>query len=270
MSGVILLLLAAMLLSLAMAAAWLVARKPGQSGWTDVFWTFATGAAGVLVALAPSPSGTTLPARQDLVAVLVAGWALRLGLHIVARTRDHGDDPRYAALREEWGPRFPLRLFLFLQIQAAAALLLMVSILVAAHNPAPQLGWGDALGVVILIVAIAGEGVADWQLSRFRSDPANRGRVCDRGLWSVSRHPNYFFEWLCWTAYAVIALAPTAQPAAAWLALIGPVFMYVLLVHVSGVPPLEEHMLKSRGSDFRAYQARVSAFWPIPRPIRGT
>jgi steroid 5-alpha reductase family enzyme len=269
MSLLMLLLIAAVFLSVAMAAAWLVARQPGQSGWTDVFWTFATGAAGVMVALgwpqAGAPDQAALPARQGLVAALAAVWALRLGLHIAARTRQHGEDPRYAALREEWGPRFPLRLFLFLQVQAGAALLLLISIVLAAHNPAPQLGWGDALGVIILVVAILGEGVADRQLRAFRADKANRGRVCDRGLWSLSRHPNYFFEWLGWTAYAVIALAPSAQPATAWLALIGPMFMYVLLVHVSGVPPLEEHMLKSRGAEFRAYQARVSAFWPIPK-----
>lgn len=269
MSIVGVLLIAAVLLSAAMAAAWLVARQPGLSAWTDVFWTFATGAAGVLVALVHLPGGPSINARQTLVALLAAAWALRLGLHIAARTRRHGEDPRYAALRAEWGARFPQRLFVFLQIQAIAGLLLVSSILFAAHNPAPHLGWGDALGGAILLVAIIGEGVADRQLNRFRSVAANRGQVCDQGLWSVSRHPNYFFEWLGWTAYAVIALAPAAHPATAWLALIGPVFMYYLLVHVSGVPPLEEHMLKSRGARFRDYQARVPAFWPIPRFTTG-
>ena len=194
MPAVLLLLIAAILLSVAMAAAWVVARNPGFSGWTDVVWTFATGGAGVLVALAPYRPA--LVARQGLVGALAAIWAFRLGLHIAARTRKHGEDPRYAALREEWGPRFPLRLFLFLQIQAGAALLLVIGILFAARNPAPELGWGDALGAVILVVAILGEGIADRQLARFRADPANQGRVCDQGLWGVSRHPNYFFEWL--------------------------------------------------------------------------
>ena len=267
MSATLLLLAAAVLLCAAMAAAWAVARQPGKSGWTDVFWSFAIGAAGMLVALAPSATG--LAQRQWLVALLVALWSLRLGLHIAARTRHHGEDPRYAALREQWGPRFDRRLFEFLQIQAGAALLLVTSILLAARNPAPRLGWGDALGAAILSVAIIGEGVSDRQLSRFRTNPANRGRVCDRGLWEVSRHPNYFFEWLGWTAYAVIALAPAAYPGWAWLALSGPVFMYILLAHVSGVPPLEAHMLQSRGEAFRAYQARVPAFWPIPRLLKG-
>ena len=258
------LLIAAIFLSVAMASAWLVARQPGRSGWTDVFWSFAIGAAGVFAAL---EAGAFRP-RQWLVATLVAAWALRLGLHIAARTRHHGEDPRYATLREQWGPRFALRLFLFLQVQAAAALLLASAILLAARNPAPRLGWGDALGAAILVVAIFGEGLADRQLRRFRAAPQNHGRVCDQGLWSLSRHPNYFFEWLGWTAWPVIALAPAAQPATAWLALAGPVFMYVLLVHVSGVPPLEAHMLQSRGPRFRRYQARVRAFWPIPRAAK--
>ncbi len=250
-----------------MAAAWLIARHPGYSGWTDVFWTFATGIVGMLVALISNHDG--LLARQGLVAALAAIWALRLGLHIAARTRQHGEDPRYAALREEWGSRFAWRLFLFLQIQAAAAWLLVSTILLAARNPSPRLGGGDALGAMILVVAILGEGMADRQLRHFRADPGNRGRVCDQGLWCVSRHPNYFFEWLGWTAYAVIALAPAAYPVTSWLALIGPIFMYILLAHVSGVPPLEAHMLESRGDAFRTYQARVPAFWPIPRLHKG-
>jgi steroid 5-alpha reductase family enzyme len=260
MSPFCLLITIAGLLAAVMAAGWVVARRPGQSAWTDVFWTFGIGTAGVLAALAPDPRA--LLDRQLLVAALVTFWALRLGLHIAARTRKHGEDPRYAALRSEWGASFDLRLFLFLQIQAAAALLLVISILLAAHNPAPGLGWGDGLGALILLAAIIGEGVADRQLEQFRG--AKAGRICDTGLWGWSRHPNYFFEWLGWTAYALIALAPAAASGWAWLALIGPAFMYLLLVYVSGVPPLEAHMLKSRGDAFRAYQARVPAFWPMP------
>src|SRR5579872_74988 len=102
MSKLSLLLAIALLLAGAMAVAWLVARQPGRSGWTDVFWSFAIGAAGILVSLAPRHGypDTSAPAqiapRQIMVAILVAIWALRLGLHIAARTRHHGEDPRYA------------------------------------------------------------------------------------------------------------------------------------------------------------------------------
>src|ERR1700756_5001638 len=92
--------------------------------------------------------------------------------------------------------------------------------------------------------------------------PRQQGRVCDVGLWRWSRHPNYFFEWFCWLAYPVIALSPlypwSFAPALA------PAFMYWILVHVTGIPPLEEQMLRSRGELYRAYQSRTSAFFPMP------
>lgn len=264
MSFPLLLLLIAAALALVMAAAWAVAVRTGRSGWIDAIWSFAVGAAGVLASLVPITEWQVLGARQWLVAVLAAIWSIRLGSHIVSRTIGGGDDPRYAQLKQDWGAAFRSRLFWFLQIQAASAFLLVLSILAAAHNPAPGLRLADWLGVAILAIAIGGEAVADRQLQAFRQDPANKGKVCDVGLWGMTRHPNYFFEWLGWLAYAVIAIDLLGSYAWGWVALTGPAFMYWLLVHVSGIPPLEAHMLKSRGDKFRAYQARVSAFWPGP------
>jgi len=249
-------------LSIAMAGAWAIARKPGRSGWIDVIWSYAIGLAGVAASLAPVDG---MPGRRQwLVALLVAGWSLRLGTHIARRMQSGHDDPRYAELRRAWGSRFDRRLFDFLQIQAIAAWLLSLSILVAARNPAPAFIWSDGAGASILLIAVIGEGVADTQLSRFRNNPANRRRVCDAGLWGLSRHPNYVFEWLGWVAYAVIAIGPDGRFGRGWLALSGPIFMYWLLVHVSGIPPLEAHMLRSRGEAFRSTQRRIRAFWPIP------
>jgi steroid 5-alpha reductase family enzyme len=148
-------------------------------------------------------------------------------------------------------------------VQAATAALLGLSMTLAAHNPAPWPRFLDFAGIAVLLIAVAGEGVADEQLRRFKANPANKGRVCDTGLWSWSRHPNYFFEWLGWIAYPLLAIG--TDWAWGWLALSGPAFMYFLLVHVSGIPLLEQQMLKSRGDAFRAYQARVSAFFPLPQ-----
>jgi steroid 5-alpha reductase family enzyme len=203
-----------------------------------------------------------------LVAALAALWSLRLGGHIVMRTKGGGDDPRYAQLRKQWRNDASRRLFWFLQIQAAAALVLAFCIGLAARNPTPGLRLLDWLGALLVVAAVLGEGLADRQMEKFRADPANKGRVCDRGLWSLSRHPNYFFEWLGWMAYAVIAIDPGGLYPWGWLALLGPAMMYVLLVHVSGIPPLEAHMLRSRGAAFRDYQQRVSAFWPWPTQSR--
>jgi steroid 5-alpha reductase family enzyme len=106
--------------------------------------------------------------------------------------------------------------------------------------------------------------MADRQLRAFAHNPKNRGKVCDAGLWAWSRHPNYFFEWIGWFAYALFAIDLSGGHVWGWLALTGPAFMYWLLVHVSGIPPLEAHMLRSRKKAFADYQKRVPAFFPSP------
>jgi steroid 5-alpha reductase family enzyme len=249
------LLPATAILFLVMSLAWWWQRRVGNAGWVDTFWTFGLGACAASVALSVGHG-----ARALLVAALIAAWALRLGLYLHARTAAGPEDRRYARLRQEWGARFQLRLFWFLQIQAAAAALLLVPVALAAASPRP-LGWADALAVAIVAIAILGEAAADRQLREFRNSPANRGKVCDVGLWGLSRHPNYFFEWLHWIAYPILAIgAPWG-----WLALIGPAFIYWLLVHVSGIPPLEAQMLRGRGDAYRDYQRRVRAFFPLPK-----
>ncbi len=260
-AGLIILLAAA--LSASMALAWLVAVRTGRSGWIDAIWSVAVGAGGITASLALSGADAIRP-RQWLVAALAATWSLRLGVHIAVRTMRGGDDPRYRRLRREWRDGFRRRLFWFLQAQAVAALVLVVTIMKAAQRPEPDLGFGDLAGVVIFLVAIVGEALADRQLSLFGAAPENEGKVCDVGLWRYSRHPNYFFEWLAWVAYPTIAIDFSGAYPWGWLALAGPVLMYWLLVHVSGIPPLEAHMLRSRGDRFRDYQRRVNAFWPAP------
>ena len=251
-------LLVAAVLVAVMSLAWTIQRLTGNSGWVDVAWSFGTGIAGVLFALVPLDGGSA-GWRQLAVAGLVAAWSLRLGGHIALRAAEGIDDPRYAALRVEWGAAYQWRLYVFLMIQALVAFGLAVSMALAARNPA---GFGvlDGLGMAVLGVAVLGEGVADWQLRRFKADPAQRGRVCDVGLWGWSRHPNYFFEWLGWVAYPLFALG--GGWVWGWAALTGPALMFWTLRYASGVPPLEAHMLRRYGDAFRAYQARVNIFFP--------
>ena len=249
----------AVFLSVAMAGGWAMQWVTGNAGWVDAVWSFALGIGGVVLALIPGLPDPTL--RQIVVALLIAAWSLRLGLHIAECSARGPEDARYAALRRDWGAKFQVRLFIFLQIQAAAAAFLALSMLLAAHNPAPFPSPLDLAAIAVLAVSIAGEALADAQMRRFRTNPANKGQVCDTGLWSWSRHPNYFFEWLGWVAYPLLAIDGGGW---GWLALTGPAFMYWLLVYVSGIPLLEQQMLASRGDRFRAYQSRVSAFFPLP------
>ena len=250
-------------LSVVMIGAWLVQQSTGNSGWIDTVWTFGLGAIGLVAALIPL-DGQGTSARQVLTAMFILCWSLRLGLHIAQRTKGIADDPRYAAMSQEWGEYAPRRMFWLLQKQAWVTIPLALAVFLAAHDPAPGLRLQDAAAVLILIVAFVGEAAADRQLWRFRADPNNKGKVCDAGLWSWSRHPNYFFEWFGWLGYSLLAIGPVGEYGWGYLSLLAPACMYWLLLYVSGIPPLEDHMLRSRGDAFRVYQRRTSAFFPLP------
>ena len=250
--------LAAMLV--VMVGAWAYGLAVKNGGWTDVFWSFGTGF--VLAAAAFVATGTdTSQARRLMIAAFMLVWGLRLGLHLAPRVAGHPEDPRYAAFRAT-AKNYPLTMLWVSLPQAPASALLGLSVVVAAQRPSPQLDLRDALALIVYLVAIVGETVSDAQMKRFRANPDNKGQVIDTGLWAWSRHPNYFFQWLGWMAYPVMALDPSRP--VTLLTLVAPAVMFGLLRYVSGVPPLEEAMLKSRGDKFRDYQKRVSVFFPLP------
>jgi steroid 5-alpha reductase family enzyme len=149
-------------------------------------------------------------------------------------------------------------MFRFYQLQAVGVVLFALPILIALRNPQP-LNLLDWIGLAVGILSITGESIADWQLSRFRSRPENRGQVCERGLWRYSRHPNYFFEWLHWWAYVCFALSNWPWGA---VTLLGPLTMWYLITRVTGIPPTEAQSLKSRGEAYRRYQQTTSPFFP--------
>jgi steroid 5-alpha reductase family enzyme len=251
-------------LSAVMAGAWLIWLRTRNSGWVDTIWTFGLGFIGALGALLPSAISGQVTQRQAVVVVLIVLWSARLGLHIARRTAGIVDDPRYAKLIGDWGSGANRQMFRLLQKQALVSIPLALSMLLAAFNPVPGLRLQDWIGVTVLLVGIGGEAWSDLQLRRFRAVPANRNRICDQGLWGWSRHPNYFFEWLGWLAYPLFAIDLGGGNFWGFAALGGPLCMYVLLVHVSGIPPLEAHMLERRHGEFRAYQSRTNAFFPAP------
>jgi steroid 5-alpha reductase family enzyme len=248
-----------LVMAMVMTGSWLAQRATKNAGWVDVFWTFGCGAACVAAALWPAASASGL--RQVLVAVLSAFWAVRLGVYIAHRVATGPEDARYAGLRQEWGAAFQRNMFLLAIVQAPASAVLTLSVFAAAHGGQADLGVRDLLGAVVLVGAIAGEALADEQMRQFRREGRHRA-VMDRGLWGWSRHPNYFFEWLGWLAYPVIVFDPAQS--STWISWVAPVVMFVILRFGTGVPALEKTMLQSRGEAFRAYQRRVSAFFPFP------
>ena len=250
-------------LMIVMTIAWLVHRRTKNAGWIDALWTFGTGLSASIAALIPMDGTST--ARQMLVASLAFIWAIRLGTHIVRRNLARPDDPRYAAIYAGYGADADRQFFWFLQKQAWCGGILIAAICAAAWRTGDNLTLQDIVGASILLIAIVGEAIADRQLRRFGADPENRGRVCDHGLWRYSRHPNYFFEWLGWIAYPIMAIDLGGSNPWGWLALGAPAMMYWLLVYVSGIPPLEQQMIASRGTAYEIYRTRTNAFFPGPK-----
>ena len=196
--------------------------------------------------------------RDVIVLAAVSFWALRLSLHLCRdRILPRREDPRYQNLIARWGSHASRNfLFLFLlQIPLAGIFLLPLG--VALANPAPFGVW-DALALLLGLAALSGEALADRQLSIFRSQPDNIGRVCREGLWRYSRHPNYFFEWLYWWMYVLLSLGSHLF---IW-SLMGPLIMYLFLRYITGIPPAEYSSLKRRGAAYAEYQRCTSPFFP--------
>lgn len=252
------------ILILVMAAAWVVQRRTGQGAWVDAFWSFGVAAAGCWTALAPTAAHPDPNERQVLVAALIAVWGARLAAHLAQRAATAPRDARYLGLEHAWGDRAAARMFGFLMLQALAGGVLLTSLTLAARNPAPDLSLKDAAGAALLLAAVVGEGLADRQLAAFKARPDSAGRICQTGLWAWSRHPNYFFEWLGWCAWPLIAIDLGGGWPWGWLALLAPAYMYWLLTRVSGVPMAEEHMRRTRPEAFADYASRTPAFFPAP------
>jgi steroid 5-alpha reductase family enzyme len=149
-------------------------------------------------------------------------------------------------------------MFWFFEMQALLLAILSAPFLLICLNANPVVTPLELAGVVVFVIAVCGESLADRQLARFRADPSNRGKVCDAGLWRLSRHPNYFFEWLIWVSYFLMASAT----AYGWISIYCPALMLFFLLRVTGIPMTERLSLQSKGQAFADYQRRTSAFVP--------
>jgi steroid 5-alpha reductase family enzyme len=245
--------------SLVMLAGWLHQRRTRNAGIVDVLWSACMAAAAVFYAAC----GSGAPLPRVLVAVLGGIWGARLAVHLWQRVSDEPEDGRYRYLRDHWQDD-QQRFLLFFMAQALLTALFSLPFWIAAHNPNPQWNVWTASAVLVWLISLGGETIADRQLARFRANPEHRGQTCRNGLWRYSRHPNYFFEWLHWFAYVCLSVGTGTGWVAA--SLVGPVLMLISLYWITGIPFTEAQALRSRGDDYRAYQRTTSPLIPwFPR-----
>lgn len=238
-------------------ALYLRQRATRDATLVDAGWAFSLALLAVVYATL-APGGLE---HRLLIGILASVESIRVGWLVVGRL-GKGEDTRYAALRERWRARGreQVSFAVFFQAQALVAVVLSIPFLLASFNDHDGLQPLEWLGAALWIVAFGAEWLADRQLAVFKADPGNSGQTLRAGLWRYSRHPNYFFQWLTWVAYALIAL-PAAY---GWLGLIAPALMLISILFVTGIPPSEEQALRSRGDDYRRYQRETSPFVPLP------
>ncbi len=241
-----------------MTCLWLISLVRRDASIIDAFW----GTGFVLVTwytLATSPPAQSVE-RTWLLGILTTIWGLRLSLYLLWRNHGHGEDRRYRAMREHHGPRFWWVSFVTVFL-LQAVILWLVSLPIQAAMVAAEskpLGWLDLAGLALWSIGLFFEAVGDYQMARYQADPNNAGRVMDRGLWRLTRHPNYFGDFCVWWGLYLIAFAGGA----AWT-IFSPLLMSFLLIKVSGVTLLEKSITVRR-LDYAAYQARTSSFLPWP------
>ncbi|MFC7496367.1 MULTISPECIES: DUF1295 domain-containing protein [unclassified Nocardioides] len=241
----------------AMAVTAYAARRAGRYSVVDTTWGLALAAVAVVAAVAGGVLDTGQPWRSWLLVALVAIWGGRLSWHMHRRNAGHGEDPRYAAMLEGTSPaQRALKVWV---TQGAAVLLVGLPATVASVTTGGWLPWVP-LGVAIWLLGVAFEAVGDAQLARFKADPANRGKIMDRGLWSWTRHPNYFGDACVWWGIWLVSLTT------GWslLTVVAPIAMTYFLVFATGARLLEQHMADRPG--WAEYAARTSMF--VPRPPR--
>ncbi len=236
---------------------WIVQLRTKNAAIVDTVWS----ASFPLLAMIYFVLVNGYAPRQLLVLTLVTAWGFRLAGYLYIRTIGHPEDVRYATLRKEWGDKQNILMLRFYYFQAILALVLSLPFALIMVNTTASLNYFEMAGACLWLVALVGESKADYQLKKFKEIASNKGRVCDQGLWYYSRHPNYFFEWLIWIFYFIMAVG------SAWgfVSIVCPLAMYYFLTKVTCIAYTEAQMLKSRGQTFADYQKTTSAFIPLPK-----
>ncbi len=247
-----------------MTAIWLVSLRMKNAGIVDIFWGpgFAL-ASWVYFAFTPDGFST----RKLLIVALVSLWGLRLGWHIGRRNVGHAEDYRYQAWRKSNGAIWWWKSFFqVFVLQGFLMWIISTPLMLAQFSPEPaNLTLFDILGVVVWVTGFTFEALGDWQLTRFKANSANKGKVMRTGLWRYTRHPNYFGDATLWWGYFLIALSVPNG----FISIFAPILMTVMLMRVSGVALLEQNLKKTK-PEYADYIATTNSFFPGPPHKPGT
>ncbi len=238
-----------------MSFLWLVYYFRRNASIVDIGWTLSF----ILVVIAYGVLGNGAALKKITIASLVAIWAMRLAWYLTDRYLTSPEDIRYQKIREGWGNKnVDFKFFLLFLFQGLIVIILSLPFLIVCHYSISQWTLWELWAVLVWIIGVCGEFIADAQLQKFKQDSNNARKVCQVGLWYYSRHPNYFFEWIVWIGYFLFAMGSP------WgiLAIISPIMMYILLLKVSGVQITEKHLLSKKGEAYRDYQITTNAFFP--------
>jgi len=249
-------LIAAVTIAIIMVSTWIFSVIVKNASIVDIVW--GAGFAITSWVLALSIDGNS--GRQTLLAIMVGAWGVRLALYLAKRNIGHGEDWRYKAMRKKAGASFPLRsLITVFGLQGALMWIVSLPVQFGNGDSSPGIGPIAVMGIMVWLVGFAFEVIGDAQLARFKKDPNNAGKVLDTGLWSLTRHPNYFGDALLWWGIGIVG----AETGSGVIGFIGPVVMTFFLLRVSGVPMLERSLSKRR-EGYAEYVARTSPFFPRP------
>jgi steroid 5-alpha reductase family enzyme len=238
---------------------WVVSLIRKDASIVDPVWSLAFIALGGTYRLA---SDTDYGVRPAVVLGLLLIWGIRLSAYLFWRNAGKGEDYRYQAMRERQGPHFPIKsLFTVFWLQAILAWIVSLPLLAAVNGTDP-LGVFDYLGMAFWAIGIFFETTGDFQLARFKANPANQGKVMDSGVWRLTRHPNYFGDFMVWWGFYLFALG-----AGGWWSVVGPLLMSVLLMRVSGAALLEKKLGKTR-EGYKEYTRTTNGFFPGPKKKR--
>lgn len=242
------------LVVLMMFLLWMLHLQMKNASVVDPGWAYGL----AILAVTYAVMGPGYAPRRWVAAAMAAVWGIRLGTHLLRRIIGQPEEGRYQQLRKEWGKNVALKFLVFFELQALLDIVLSLPFLLASLNTNVGLSAVEFAGFSLWLVAVLGEAISDSQLSAFKRDHHGTKEVCRRGLWKYSRHPNYFFEWLTWMAWAVFAIASPHG----WAAIICPVLMLYFLFRVTGIPATEAQALRRKGDAYRQYQRTTSAFVP--------